>query len=234
MEEKQPVGKLIPMDIQPSSLLFAYDEIIKQPGMYILKMIRDKYPDKFREYIDIDLLQEISDKDLPYFYGARDIINPLQWLAKTEFDYEKNYRSLHNRTKEMYLEMPTTTLFTHMELYLKAFFITNVYFWTRDYDKRVDFDIQSMYNETEYKNKVNYVSGPFDKCITQLKIDIAFYPYLTDEIWGFIRNKPDTFFAFPNYGFNVIGKDTPKGLSEGDDNVGVYPIIEQRKPYFLG
>ena len=234
MQEKQPIGKLIPMDVQPSSLLFAYDEVIKQPGLYILRMIRDKYPDKFREYINIDTLLEISDKDLPYIYAARDKVNPLEWLAVKEFDYEKNYMSLRNRVKEMYIEMPTTTLFNHMDMYLKAFFITKVYFWTREYDKRVDFDIQSQYIETAYINKVQYVTGPFDKCVNQLKIDIAFYPFLTDEVWGFIRNKPDTFFAIPNYAFNLQNPNTPKGLTEDDDNIGIYPIIEQSKPYFLG
>ncbi len=234
MPEKIQLNKVTPMDIQPSRILIAYNEVIKQPGLYIIRKIRDKYSEKFKTYINMEFLNEVSDKDLPFLYAARTIKNPLEWLAISEFDYELNYQNLLGRFKSMYIEMPTTTLFKHIDHYLKAYFITDVYFWSRNYDKRIDFDIQSIYNDNEYHEKVNYVTGPIDKCIDQLKIDFVFYPEITEEMWPIIREREKVVFAFPTYAYNIGEDDLVIGQKETDNNVGIYPIIQLEKDHFFG
>lgn len=219
------------MEMVPSKLIIAYDEIIKQPGLYILRMIRDKFAEQFSEYINVDILQEIPDKDLNIIYAARNEINPLKWLAYGEFDYDRNYKSLHARNKSMYLEMDTTSLYEHMDAYFRAFFITDVYFWTRNYDKRVDFDIQ--YNFSSRTNKAQYITGPFDMCVDSIKPDIVFYPYIND-IWDTIRKYRKTVFAIPTYGFNMASESLLIGQTDDDENVGYYPIIQSDKPIFMG
>ena len=234
MAESQPMHKLIPMDMTPSRIFIVYDEIIKQPGLYILRMIRDKYPDKFKDFIDVQFLSDIPDKDLPYIYAARPEPNPLLWLSIKDFDYDANYKSLCRREKGMYLEMPFTSLNNHMDYFLRTFFITDIYFWTREYDKRVDFDIQLTYNDRPYANKVKYVTGPLNKCITQLTLDMVYYPIIDDNTWTMIRENKNIVFAIPNYAYNMNYNNLLKGQTDQDDNVGFYPVIEQDKPHFLG
>ena len=234
MADKKPMPRTIPMDIKTSKLLIAYNEVIKQPGLYILRKIRDEYMEKFKPYINTELLAEISDKDLPYIYAARNVINPLQWLAITEFDYEANYNSLAKRFKTMYIESEPTTLNQHMTHFLKAFFITDLCFWTEEYDKRVDFDIQSTYNNTDFSEKVKYVTGPLDGCIRDIHPDVVFYPYITDDMWKLSRDNKDIVFIYPTYLFNVTTKGILHGQPDDEDNVGTYPIIQSSTAHFMG
>jgi len=219
------------MDMIPSKLIIAYDEVIKQPGLYILRMIRDQFSEQFSEYINIDLLQEISDKDMDIIYASRNEANPLKWLAYGEFDYDRNYKSLHHRDKNMYMSMPTTSLYEHLDSYIRAFFITDICFWTRNYDERVDFDIQYMFNDRT--NKMKYITGPFDMCIETVKPDMVFYPYIND-IWDIVRKHESIVFAIPSYGFNMASESLLIGQTDDDENVGYYPVIQSDKPRFMG
>ena len=233
--QKQQMTKLTPMEAKSSKLLIAYDEIMKMPGLYVLKKIRDNYVDKFEPFIRTELLSEISDKDLQYIYAARPIYNPLQWLAITEFDYEANYESMLGRFKTMYIETEFTDLASHIEYFLKAFFITDLYFWSPGYDKRIDFDIHSKFSDKENFNKVAYVTGPIDKCIAELGVDMVFYPYATDDMLKLAREHKEVIFAFPNYGFNIGDRDGfVKGQHKDDDNIGIYPVFQNEKPVSLG
>ena len=232
---KQPMVKLTPMEAKSSKLLIAYDEVMKMPGLYVLKKIRDQYEDRFEPFIRTELLGEISDKDLPYIYASRPIQNPLEWLAITEFDYKSNYESLLGRFKTMYIETEFNDLANHIEYFLKAFFITDVYFWSPGYDKRIDFDIHSRFSDKENFNKIAYVTGPIDKCLIELGVDMIFYPYATEDILKLAREHKDVIFAFPNYGFNIGDSEGfVKGQLKTDDNIGIYPVFQNEKPVSLG
>ena len=232
---QRPMIKLTPMEAKSSKILIAYDEIMKMPGLYILRKIRDEYNDKFEPFIRTETLTEISDKDLAYIYAARPVINPLEWLAITEFDYNGNYESLLGRFKTMYIESDFTDLAGQIEYFLKAFFITDIYFWSPGYDKRIDFDIQSKFADKENYNKIAYVTGPIEKCIEELNIDMVFYPYATEEMLKYTRDHKAIIFAFPNYGFNLGDKEGfVKNQLKTDDNVGIYPVFRNEKPIGLG
>ena len=230
----KPMVKLVPMESKSSRLLIAYDEVMKLPGLYILRKIRDNYIDKFEPFIRTGLLTEIPDKDLPYLYAARPVINPLEWLKIAEFDYVSNYNNLVSRFKTMYVEMDFTSICDHIEYFLKAFFITGIYFWSPMYDKRIDFDIHSRFADKENFDKIAYVTGPLDKCIDEMETDMVFYPYVNDNMLALARKNKHVIFAFPNYGFNLVDKDYLKGQTADDDNIGTYPLFQNEEPIYFG
>ena len=230
-EEFFPTGNKLPIDMTESSLLICYEEIIKQPGLYIVEQIRKNPPESFKDYIDLETLQEVSDKDLPFLYNIRSHYNPLRWLATSTFDWDKEYEKLYNRDKLMYISSPYTDFHEGVEQYLKAFFISKIYFWSRYYDKRIDFDIQSEYNNRDHSDKVEYITGPLDATIDELEVDMVFYPELNDSIWELIRENRNIVFAFPSHPFNMANEDTLIGQTSKDENVGFFPCT---KPHVLG
>ena len=136
--------------------------------------------------------------------------------------------------KLMYLNLPYTHFHSSIAQFLKAFFISKIYFWSRYYDKRIDFDIQSEYNNTDHSDKVEYITGPLDAAIDELEVDMVFYPEITDDIWAIVRDNRDIVFAFPNHPFNMQNESTLKGQTTKDENVGFYPCIDFSKSYALG
>ena len=233
-EGKIPMRKLTPMDIKPAKMLIAYDELVKQPGLYVLRMIRDKYPDKFAEYLNIDLLKEILDKDLEILYDARSVLNPLEWLAISKFDYEANYTSLCKRDKDMYTNMKGTDMMDSIHEFVKTFFITDVYIWTRLYDKRVDIDIALNFGTGSEDDKCKYVTGPLDKVIEVTEPNMVFYPFINDRIWELVRKYRQVVFAIPTYDMNRGETGSLKGQTEEDVNIGYYPLLRNRGIPFLG
>lgn len=233
-DQKTQIQKLIPMDMKPAKILLAYDELIKQPGLYILRMIRDKYSDKFSSYIDTEVLKNVLDKDLEVLYNAREERNPLKWVAISEFDYDLNYKSLYNRDKDMYTNMKGTDMFNHVKEFNRAFFITDIFIWTRLYDKRVDIDIALSFGTSGSDDKFKYVTGPFDKVVDTVEPNMVFYPFIDDDIWKIIRSHKDTIFALPNYTMNRGINNTFKGQKDDDYNVGFYPIMTIDSSYCLG
>lgn len=222
------------MDVNPAKILIAYDEVVKQPGLYVLRMIRDKYPDKFKDYINIDLLKSVLDKDLEVLYDLRSVINPLEWLAISEFDYDMNYASLCKRDKDMYINMEGTSMYKSVHEFIRSFFITDIFIWTPEYDKRVAVDIAVSFGTGNESDKCQYVTGPFDKVIVATEPDMVFYPFITDEIWKLVRENKKIVFAIPTYGVNYGKGNMLKGQTDKDRNIGYYPLLRNKPKPFLG
>ena len=132
------------------------------------------------------------------------------------------------------MESEPTTLSGHIDYFLKAFFITDICFWTLEYDKRVEFEIQSRFNNAEHGEKVSYITGSIANCVTDIKPDVVFYPVINDDMWKLSRANKAIVFVYPTYGFNIADNKLLKGQTDDDDNVGTYPIIQSSSIHFMG
>ena len=88
-----------PSDLKRSKFLIHYDELVKPSGLFILRIIRDKYAKNFSKLINIQSISSISDQELELMYVSRNIINPLEWLKISDFDTEANYKYFYEKYK---------------------------------------------------------------------------------------------------------------------------------------
>ena len=223
-----------PMQMEPSAVLFHYDEIIKLGGLFVLQVVRDNYADKMKEFIDIDFLRNTSDEDLFYLYLARTIYNPFEWLAIKEFNYEKNYLYFWKKFKNMFISARATDIKKTVDNLVDAYFISNIYIYSKEYDKRIDFDSQSMVRFGVHREKIKYVTGNLPAVLDQINPDLVFYPNIFDIV-ELARLHRDIAFAVPNTAYNLTDEGELLGIDKSDNNVGIYPVIQEAKePHYFG
>lgn len=211
------------------TVVIYYDEIMKNVGLSVLKLIHKKYKTQFSKLLNFDFFN-LPEKDLVYIYSARNKKNPLEWLAISEFDYELNYNNLLNKFNDIYIFTPPTNFAKTVDNMLDQFSIKKIIFVSENYDKRIDFDIQHTYRENKNYWKISYVTGAMVGVYNEYKPDIIFYPYLDENVLSLARANRNLIFAIPTYGFN----DNPE-LKDSDFNIGFYPsVINNNGPVYLG
>src|SRR5574344_666010 len=92
--------------IKPGTILVEFDNIIKTGDLFILRNIVNSYSDKFSKYIDLTGIATMSDLAYLPILIARNDKNIFKWLAKTEFDYDKNYDDFYHKYRDMYVGAP--------------------------------------------------------------------------------------------------------------------------------
>lgn len=220
------------MDIKFSSILIYYDNCIKTGDIFLLRKIKEEFSSKFNKYINMDILNLIDkDENFNTMVFSRNEINPLKWLAISEFDYDANYKYLKNKFKDLYIKGDSFDLAKDVEEFFKSYFIKNVYFYSEIYDNRIDFDYQFIYNQN---GKASYVTGDLEQVINRFSIEAVFYPYNTEYIRDIARRHRDIIFSIPNYGFNMENGYKLKDLTDDDNNIGFYPLLRHTKPIFFG
>lgn len=208
------------------TILIFYDEIMKNIGLSVLKVINRKYKKQFGPLLNLDLFK-FPDKDLIYLYSARIKKNPLEWIATQEFDYELNYENIRNKFDDLYIFTPPTNFAKKVDKFLDEFSVKKIIFVSEEYDNRIDFDIQHTYHENKNFWKIEYVTGSMVGILKEYTPDIIFYPYLDENILSLAKEYPKIVFAFPNYGFNTLE-------TKDANNIGFFPAIIQSGPVFLG
>lgn len=224
------------ISIKPSSILFFYEDIIKSPDLFILKSILNnrKYRSKFEEYLLLSPFDNLEDEILLPMICARKEKNLFKWLMIKEFDYKANYEYFKNKFLNMYIQSnPFTILTDIIETYIKHPSIDKIYFFSNEYDKRIEFDIQYTFKDNENNSKIEYATGNLEKALAQFNIQMIFYPYI-EEIIPLAREHKDIIFSIPNYGFNLNDEGELIGLTMEDDNIGVYPLLRNSKLQFFG
>ena len=224
------------ISIKPSSILFFYEDIIKSPDLFILKSILNnrKYRSKFEEYLLLSPFDNLEDEILLPMICSRKERNLFKWLMIKEFDYKANYEYFKNKFLNMYIQSnPFTILTDIIETYIKHPSIDKIYFFSNEYDKRIEFDIQYTFKDNENNGKVEYATGNLEKALAQFNIQMIFYPYI-EEIIPLAREHKDIIFSIPNYGFNLNDEGELIGLTMEDDNIGVYPLLRNSKLQFFG
>ena len=123
-------------------VLVTYRDIIKTADMYIINLLKTKFRDKFKEYIDYSLLDTLTDEALLLHWVNRPVKNPLEWLAIKPFDYEKNYQLLYDKSKRLYIDCEALKFDATLSNYKVSRAIDDIYVWNPTYDKRQHFDLQ--------------------------------------------------------------------------------------------
>lgn len=214
--------------LHSSKVLFYYDNIVKCTDIFLLRIIQNKFYEQYKDFIDIDRYKAINDDDLLYFYCSRTIKNPLEWLKKKDFDYEANYKYLHDRYKNLYINGIYLDIVKSFDTFLRAYFIENIILYSPTYDKRISFDIASNFTSDKYM----YITGPLEEVIDSFKPEAVFYPYADKEILDLAKIHPEIIFNIPTYGFNLDDDLQLKGLTDEHNNIATYPVIRRKYKYF--
>ena len=138
------------------SILVTYRDIIKTADFYILDLVKTRFRDKFKDLIDFKLLDTLTEEALMLHWLHRPVKNVLEWLAIKEFDYEKNYQFLYDKSKKLYIDDDRTLKFDKvLENYKFSKAINDIYVWNPTYDKRQLFDLKVRHG----LGKIKYVTG---------------------------------------------------------------------------
>lgn len=223
------------MKIDKANILIVYDNVLKSPDPFILKSIRTKYREEFKDFLDIGFLDSLMDDDaLFYITMCRNKKNPLEWLAKKPFDYEKFYEKMKKKNVNLYNNSRPLIQYRAFQNFSKAYCIDKVYVWNPYYDKRQHYDINEVL--LEHDNVQYCVSENLIDTINEIGNLNIVYDWDIDRIGEIIKadNNPSIFFGIAAYGFNLNNGILKNGLSEYP-NVGSFPVIEDTtKELYVG
>lgn len=215
--------------IKPGTILVEFDNIIKTGDLFILRNIVNSYSDKFSKYIDLTGIATMSDLAYLPILIARNDKNIFKWLAKTEFDYDKNYDYFYHKYRDMYVGAPILRFGSFLRGRLTSPNINKVYFWSQDNDIRIGYEIKHIFGDG---SKVAYVTGSLEECFTKFdKVDFVLVndlemirPYLDNQDYN------DIFFSVGKYGYNFDTNGELKGIdTEKISNISSTEIM---KPQF--
>lgn len=228
-----PVAHKDPISIKPGTMLVEYDNIIKTGDLFILRNILTSYEEQFGKYIDLTGISTMTDiAYLPLLIARREK-NIFKWLMKEDFDYEKNYDYFYTKYLDMYENSMLLSFGEFLLKHLKSMQIKKVYFWSRKNDNRIGHDIKTYYGSGD---KIGYITGPFDKAITDIdKMDFVLVSDL-EMIKPFLMNKDydSIFFSVGKYGFNYDEEEKLRDIDlEKHMNIGTTKIYQPSYKSFI-
>ena len=215
--------------VKKANVMISYDYIIKNPDIFILRMIAKNFREKFKDYLNMPILTTLE-KDAMYpIVVNRTEQNLLKWASIKEFDYDSNYDYLYNKFKNMYFASDMLQMAYAVKSFNVSYCIDKIYLYNEVYDKRQHFDIQNMYGF----NKVQYVVGDFKKVIDKIGDVNIVYDHDAKRVSDVINTGEydGIMFGVAAYGYNFEpGK--PYHLKYDlleHDNVSSFPVFEITK-----
>lgn len=214
------------LPIHKTSVIFSYENIIRCPDTYILKIISSnkKYKNKFKEYIDFGLLETLSPDALILTLLNRKIKNPLEFFSIKEFDYEANYNYLHDKFDDLYMKSYPLNTITVIGRLIKSYCVDKIYIYNERYDKRQHFDICKLYDNNE---NVIYCSGDLQEIIDNISSLSVVYDWDADRVDNLTKDglNSEIIFVLADYGFNFVKPPfLVNNLSERD-NVSFFKVL---------
>lgn len=215
------------LKIDKANILIVYDNVLKSPDPFIMNSIRRNYRNEFKDFIDLDLLDSLGDEEtLFYLTMCRNKKNPLEWLAKRPFDYDKFYNKMKKKSNRLYYDSKPLYQYKAFKSFARTYLIDKIYIWNSYYDKRQHYDINEVLKKNsnvQYCTSENLIDA-IDR-IGDLNI---VYDWDLDRIAPIIKedNHPEIFFGIAGFGFNKKEGKLKEGLDQFA-NVGDFPIIER-------
>ena len=148
---------MIDLSKRISNVLVSFDEVIKDPNLIILDVIRKRYQKDFAEFIDIPRILNLSNEALQKELVIRGTKNIFEWLKIKDFDYSKNYDMFYDSFKDLYVNAPNMAMVTALKSFIKEDFIKTIYVWSNKYDRRKMLELEMVLNS----NKIEYVTGNY-------------------------------------------------------------------------
>ena len=219
-----------------ANVLFVYDGVLRSSDTFILRMLVENYYDKFSPYMDLESIRTLTVDALLPLVIARTVKNPLQWLAIKEFDYEKNYTYLREKFVNMYERSPILKHYQVIESFISSYCIGSIYIWSREYDKRIHYDIASF--QQNAKKEIRYVTGDMQKVINTIGDLNIIYDCDADRVYDLLKdgNNTDVFFAVAQYGYNLEKSNQRliHNLWERDNVAGFAPNTVTTESIYMG
>lgn len=216
----------------PVTFLISYDEIIRNHNIFLLDKLKTELKNQIGKFIRLEELDNKSINQLQLLTTTRTEKNILKWLAKKEFDYDKNYDILYNHYKDMYSKSPLLKMGESIQTIGEEAFVENVFIYSKDYDKRKHFDIKILFKS----NKVTYVTGNYLDVVEKIgKVDV-FADNDLERIMPFFHHDKYKFslFLLARYGYNynlikgnlLLKYDTYKLINKKSINLTEFDIIK--------
>ena len=227
----------IPAKVNHANLLFVYDNVIKTPDAFILKLASSKYANKLEEFMYLDMPKTTTLETLTDRLIHRAVKNPIEWLAKKEFDYDKIYNQLKEKSVRVYEDSIYLRAFDTIRIFVKSYCIGRIYIWNPSVDKRQLYDLSGLLDGSN--DKVQYVAGSnLRQVIDNIGNLNVVYDWDAERIRDIVSTGvyDGILFAVGNYPFN-FEPDNPKKLKYGldeYDNVSSFTIIDDKEISYYG
>lgn len=191
------------LSVQSANVLFVYDNVIKTPEAYMLKLAATKYRDKLDEFMHLELPLTSSIPVITQRMVRRTKKNPIEWLAKKEFDYDKLYEELKAKSIKLYEDSVDLKSAGTLKIFTNSYCIGKIYIWNNVYDKRQMYDISGVLDKGH--GKVEYVVSPtLQQAIDTIGNLHVVYDWDIDRVYEMVSTglNEDILFAVANYPFN--------------------------------
>lgn len=141
-------------------MLFSYDEVLRDPNTFILKLILSKknIRDQMEKYINLKRFDCQTDEHNHAIMTARKKKNILEWLAYKKFDYEKNYDTFHSKYIHTYEKSQALEMYRALTNIIDQAFVKKVYIYNKTEDKRQMYDLFKTFGKND---KIVYVNGNY-------------------------------------------------------------------------
>ncbi len=158
-------------------LFIDYNEVIKSPSLFMLKMIRDVLRDVYKDFIWVEFLDGKSDAELELYLLQRKNKNIFLDLAKKQFNFEKAYNDLYNKYDDMYVKLNLLKIGTSIDFLSAQKFNKKIYFYSEVYDPRIEIDIKYSFKDA---SKIEYVYGNLCEVMEQITPPTSF---MLHDVW---------------------------------------------------
>lgn len=224
--------------IRKDVIMISYEDMIKCPSFFVLKTIRDELYDAYEQFIHIDIIKKMSDKELMELCLFRTEKNPLTYLAKRVFNYDKALKDIMNKYPNSYNASPKLRLCDYIEYMAAQKFVDSILIHVEEFDEKILVDVSEIFNQGE---KIKLVCGSIDDVLNDYNIT-GFFINNHEYIENIKKHEKLQYseILVPIYGYNmkmndegvpVLRTDINEYAKENDFKIGLFnPFNED---YFL-
>lgn len=187
---------------RPEIIFMDYNEVIKSPTLFMINMIRGPLAKVYNKFINVEYLQSLTPEEIDIYLLQRKNKNIFQDLAITEFNYEKAYNDLYKKFDDMYLRIPLMKIGETIDYLVNHKFTKIVYFYSAEYDPRIQIDINYSFKDT---SKIKYVWGDLTDVLNKIEQPTS---YFLNDAWTipqlvFAKKTELTDILCARYAFNL-------------------------------
>lgn len=163
-----------------------YDGVIKNPNQYLLYLLCNELYETYKDYLHIEKYKGLNLDNALVLATAMTDMNIISVLTKDEIDFVNQYKDLHKWAEETYSESELLKMGDVIINSLRKPFLEKVYFYSKEYDKRIEDDIREIYGS----------GSRFAYCYGEVNEIIEIIP---EEITAVFLGNYDLLFGFSNY-----------------------------------
>lgn len=214
-------------------ILVSYEDMIKCPSFFVLKTIRDELIDVYEPFIHTDVIVNMSNRELMELCLYRSERNPLKYLSKRVFDYNRAFKDIMNKYENSYYESPKLKLCDYIDYLAAQKFIKSILIHSEEFDEKILADLSNMFSHSD---KIKLVCGSIDDVLSDYNIT-GFFINNHKYISNIKKNNRMQYseILVPVYGYNmkmdengtpVLRTDINEYSKGNDFKVGLFNPVE--------